>query len=156
MCSGLRDIFIQHVGHSYRPVSLLNVLSKILERTVHGQLIQYLEKKGLLFEYQSGFRSGYSTDTCLINLTDHIRTEISKGNMVGMVMIDLRKAFDTVDFDVLLSKLKIMGVGSLDWFRSYLTGRRQCVSVDGIDSDFLEIGCGVPQGSILGPMLFLC
>ena len=77
--------------------------------------------------------------------------------MVGMVLIDLRKAFDTVDFDVLLSKLKIMGVGSLDWFRSYLTGRRQCVSsVDGIDSDFLEIGCGVPQGSILGPMLFLC
>ena len=76
--------------------------------------------------------------------------------MVGMVMIDLRKAFDTVDFDVLLSKLKIMGVGSLDWFRSYLTGRRQCVSADVIDSEFLEIGCGVPQGSILGPMLFQC
>ena len=73
-----------------------------------------------------------------------------------MVMIDLRKAFDTVDFDVLLAKLKIMGVKNTDWFRSYLTGRRQCVSVGGIESDFLDMECGVPQGSILGPILFLC
>ena len=141
---------------NYRPVSILNVLSKILERTVHGQLVGYLEKKGILFDYQSGFRSGFSTDTCLINLSDHERSEISKGNFVGMVMIDLRKAFDTVDFDILLSKLKGMGVGNIDWYRSYLTGRRQCVTVNGIESSFLDMECGVPQGSILGPILFLC
>ena len=124
---------------NYRPVSILNVLSKVLERTVHRQLVNYLEKKGIIFDYQSGFRSGFSTDTCLINLSDHVRSEISKGNFVGMVMIDLRKAFDTVDFDVLLAKLKIMGVKNTDWFRSYLTGRRQCVSVGGIESDFLDM-----------------
>ena len=73
-----------------------------------------------------------------------------------MVMIDLKKAFDTVDFNILLSKLKTMGVGNTDWFHSYLTGRRQCVSVGGTESNFLDIECGVPQGSILGPILFLC
>ena len=141
---------------NYRPVSILNILSKVLERTVHTQLVGYLEKKDIIFDYQSGFRSGFSTDTCLINLSDHVRSEISKGNFVGMVMIDLRKAFDTVDFNILLSKLKTMGVGNTDWFRSYLTGRRQCVSVGGTESNFLDIECGVPQGSILGPILFLC
>jgi len=141
---------------NYRPVSVLNSLSKILERTVHRQLVRYLESKKILFDNQSGFRSGFSTDTCLVNLTDYVRSEISRGNLVGMVMIDLRKAFDTVDFDILLMKLKSMGVKSTDWFRSYLTGRRQCVNVDGVDSDFLDVFCGVPQGSILGPTLFLC
>ena len=90
-----------------------------------------------------------------MNLTDHIKNETSKGNVTGMVMIDLQKAFDTCDHSILLQKLKCMGVAS-HWFRSYLSGRRQCVGVEGTMSPFLDITCGVPQGSILGPTLFLC
>ena len=79
---------------NYRPVSILPVLSKILERAVNGQLNDYLTRKNLLYEFQSGFRKGFSTDTCLVNLCDHIKTEMDKGNYTGMVMIDLQKAFD--------------------------------------------------------------
>ena len=140
---------------NYRPVSILNVLSKILERAVHSQLGEYLEKRDLLFENQSGFRGGYSTDSSLIGLTDYIKGEMGKGNMVGMVLIDLQKAFDTVDHSILLDKLRAMGASSVSWFESYLSGRTQCVEVNDTRSEFLDVTCGVPQGSILGPQLFL-
>ena len=140
---------------NYRPVSILPVLSKILEQAVNGQLCSFLNLNGILFEFQSGFRGKYSTDTCLVNLTDHIRSETAKGNVTGMVMIDLQKAFDTCDHSVLLQKLDCMGIEP-DWFRSYLSGRRQGVKVGDTISSFLDVTCGVPQGSILGPTLFLC
>jgi hypothetical protein len=108
---------------NYIPISVLSVMSTILERAVHGQLSAYLSERGLLYEYQSGFRGKYSTDTCLINLTDYIRSELSQGKLVGMALIDLRKAFDTVDHGLLCEKLEVMGVGSLGWFRSYLGER---------------------------------
>ena len=140
---------------NYRPMSILNVLSKVLERAVHTQLSQYLEKRDLLFLNQSGFRGGFSTDTSLIGLSDFVKKEIGKGNFVGMVLIDLQKAFDTVDHGILIEKLRAMGVDNIDWFRSYLSDRRQCVDIAGYMSDFLPISCGVPHGSILGPLLFL-
>ena len=140
---------------NYRPVSILCVLSKILERAVNTQLNEYLEKRGLLFENQSGFRNGYSTDSCLIGLTDYVKSEMSRGNLVGMVLIDLCKAFDTVDHSILIEKLRAIGVSSTAWFESYMMDRKQCVQVDSVFSDPLAVSCGVPQSSILGPQLFL-
>ena len=99
------------------------MLSKILERAAHYQLSSYRAKRGLLLENQSGFRGGYSTDSCLIGLSDFIKGEIGRGNMVGMVLIDLQKAFDTVDHVILEEKLEAIGVSSTAWFESYLDDR---------------------------------
>ena len=128
---------------NYRPVSILPVLSKVLEKGVNSQLRDYLESGDILFEFQSGFCGKFLTDTCLINLTDQIKNETSKGNVTGVVMIDLQKAFDTCDHSILLRKLEHMGVAS-HWFRSYLSGRRQCVQVEGTVSPFQDVTCGVP------------
>ena len=141
---------------NYRPVSILPIVSKILERAVYNQIVGYLDKNNLLYENQSGFRKAYSTDTCLINLTDQIKLDISKGLYVGMVMIDLQKAFDTVDHEILCKKLKSMGINSIEWFESYLGERNQVVEANDTLSEAGIVNCGVPQGSILGPLLFLC
>ena len=141
---------------NYRPVSILNAVSKILEKAVYIQLEQFLVDNNLLYEHQSGFRSSFSTDSCLIHLFDHIKTQSSRGLYTGMVMLDLQKAFDTVNHDILCNKLSLMGLESVEWFRSYLSERKQVVKVDNATSHPLEITCGVPQGSILGPLLFLC
>ena len=141
---------------NYRPVSVLCIISKILEKAVHSQLDQYLNKNKILYSHQSGFRKGHSTDTCLINLMDYIHKGISEGDYVGMVLLDLQKAFDTVDHSILCEKFKLMGVGCVQWFKSYLSNRKQIVTVNNSQSISGIVTCGVPQGSILGPLLFLC
>ena len=97
---------------------MLSVVSKILERAVYTQLEDNLVKKKLLFDFQSGFRSNFSTDSCLTYLTDYIKTQTSKGLYTEMLMLDLPKAFDTVDHNILCKKLKAMGIKSVDWFLS--------------------------------------
>jgi len=140
---------------NYRPVSVLSNVSKILEKSVYTQIETYLNTKNLIYQYQSGFRQNFSTNTCLIHLTDYIKTEIAKGNYVGLVALDVQKAFDCVNHDILCKKLELMGIEST-WFQSYLSNRSQIVNVNGVNSDPQDIVCGVPQGSLLGPLLYLC
>jgi ribonuclease P/MRP protein subunit RPP40 len=111
----------------------------------------------LLYEFQSGFRSSHSTDTSLIHLLDYIKIQQDKGNYTGMVLLDLQKAFDTVDHHILMIKLKALGFDepTIAWFQSYLNGRLQAVEIGGTLSTPASVLCGVPQGSILGPLLFL-
>ena len=143
--------------NNYRPISVLPILSKLLERFVHTHLSSFLEENNLLTIVQSGFRRLHSTLTSLIHVTDKWLRNIEKGLVTGVVFIDLRKAFDTVDFSILEKKLHGYGVQGteLQWFSSYLQGRTQVVSIDGELSEPLPVTVGVPQGSILGPLLFL-
>ena len=142
---------------NYRPISLLPLVSKIVEKVIHQQVQEYLDKNKTLYQFQSGFRRNYSTDTCLSYLHDKILTGFDKNLITGLIAIDLQKAFDTIDHCVLLRKMKIIGFSDnvINWFRSYLSNRVFYVSVDNCLSDPGKIGCGVPQGSILGPLLFL-
>ncbi|XP_071954198.1 uncharacterized protein [Antedon mediterranea] len=131
---------------NYRPVSILSAVSKIIERIMYNQLMSYLNDQSLLYTYQSGFRPSFSTETCLIHLSDSVRNGWDKGKMTGMIIIDLQKAFDTVDHDILLYKLKAMGFTSLSlsWMQSYLHRRSQVVDIKGTKSTFLDVKCGVP------------
>ena len=144
------------VVSNFRPISILPIISKLLERAVYVQVEEHFRENNILYDFQSGFRGSFSTDTCLIHLSDHIRTQMSLGNYTGMVLLDLQKAFDTVDHVILCKKLQAMGIGSVEWFQSYLSNRQQIVSVNKAESKPLGLTCGVPQGSLLGPLLFLC
>ena len=146
----------QDCRDNYRPVSVLSILSKVCEKHVAAFFMDYLVKTGLLYELQSAFRAEHSTECALINLTDHILFNLDEDNLSGMVFVGFRKAFDVVDHQLLLTKLRLYRVSdpSLSWFESYLSGRQQFVSVDGQRSDYLLIKQGVPQGSVLGPTLF--
>ena len=141
----------------FRPISVLSILSKVCEKHVAASFMDYLVKTGLLYELQSAFRAGHSTESALISLTDQILFNLDEDKLSGMVFVDFRKAFDVVDHQLLLTKLRLYRVSdpSLSWFESYLSGRQQFVSIDGQRTDSLLIKQGVPQGSDLGPARFL-
>ncbi|KAJ8017557.1 hypothetical protein HOLleu_44948 [Holothuria leucospilota] len=141
---------------NYRPISVLPIVSKIIERAVHKALYEYLSKNKLLCDNQSGFRPAHSCETALINMVDTWLENIDKGLYTGIILIDLSKAFDTVNHDILLNKLKVYGCSNhaLTWFTSYLSDRKQSVQIKNMLSKCSDIKIGVPQGSILGPLLF--
>ena len=141
----------------YRPISILPTLSKILEKAVHSQLYQYLVTNDLLTTKQFGFRKGISTESALTNFADEVLLNMERGKLCGAVFLDLTKAFDTVDHGILLSKLSAIGLSgnSLNWFQSYITKRSQRTCCESELSSKLPITHGVPQGSILGPLLFV-
>ena len=142
---------------NYRPISTLPVFSKILERAVHTMVYAYFQENNLLSNHQSGYRPLHSTSTCLIDVTNRILQNIDRGRLTGMIFLDLTKAFDTIDHDVMLNKLLDLGFSdtALVWFRAYLSNRTQSVCVNGVLSDPQSIEFGVPQGSLLGPLLFI-
>lgn len=141
----------------FRPISILPVLSKILEKVVCEQMVGYLESEELLPETQSGFRRGFSTCSALINVIDDMITAKDKGFQSLITALDFSQAFDSVNVDLLLAKLRFYHFddNSVQWFSSYLLERTQQTKVDGRLSPVLPRPVGVPQGSCLGPILFL-
>ena len=109
---------------NYRPVSVLTSISKVLEKAVHCQVEGYCNANNIIFPMQSGFRKSFSTDSCLIYFHDYIRDEISKGKLVGMALLDVQKAFDSVNHEMLCEKIRLAGIEP-DWFISYLAARKQ-------------------------------
>jgi hypothetical protein len=143
---------------SYRPISNLSIISKLFERLVAKQLTSFLEQHHLLPPYQSGFRRGFSTETATAKVLSDLLDAVDRGDTALLALLDLSAAFDTVDHDVLLERLsRSFGVSgdALERFRSYLSGRSQYVRCGGDISDVADVICGVPQGSVLGPILFI-
>ena len=144
--------------NNYRPISVLPLVSKIMEYAIQVLFLAFLTEHDLLSDYQSGFRKTHSTETAVVYLTDYILEHMGRQMITGALFIDLKKAFDLVDHECLLFKLEeYCGVrgSSLDWFRNYLTTRTQRVQFKNDISSTRAICFGVPQGSILGPLLFV-
>ena len=140
----------------YRPISLPISLSKVLEKAMYLRVCSFLERFGLLFRNQFGFRSRRCTIDAIAKISEKIRFAESNASCCA-IFLDLKKAFDTIDHDILLQKLDQIGIRGKanDWFRSYLNNRSQYVEVNQVTSHKKQVKCGVPQGSILGPLLFL-
>ena len=143
--------------NNYHPVSLLCTLSKVFEKVMYSRLLNFLEKHNIIVKNQFGFRRLHSSYMALMFMMGKITAAMDNGDYVIGIFLDFSKAFDTVNHDILLEKLCHYGIreNTLEWFKSYLTNRRQFVTYNGMVSKTKCITCCVPQGSILGPLLFL-
>ena len=143
---------------NYRSISLLSVFDKIIEKLIYKRVQSFLSKHNVLYKYQYGFRTNFSTTHALLDVLNYIYTALDEGKYVFGIYIDLKKAFDTVNHNILLTKLEYYSIRglALKWFTSYLNNRLQFVSTNGITSNIKRLGnYGVPQGSVLGSLLFL-
>ena len=142
---------------NYRPISNLSSISQVFEKLVCKQLLSFVEKHKILNECQFGFRKGHSTEHAIAEITDNLKSSIDNNLITCGVFLDFSKAFDTVNHAILLQKLEQYGVRGLPlkWFDSYLSNRKQYVSIQKAKLSEQTIICGVPQGSSLGPLHFL-
>ena len=142
---------------NYRPISIVSFFAKVFEKLLYKYLLNFLDDNNILYNYQFGFREKHSTQQAILALVEKITDAWETGDIIIGVFLDLKKAFDTVPHDILLKKLHAYGIRgkALELLKSYLTHRSQYVIYDGKQSSTLPINCGVPQGSILGPLLFI-
>ncbi|RVE45163.1 hypothetical protein evm_010186 [Chilo suppressalis] len=140
----------------YRPISILPFLSKVLEKLVYRQLIVFLNQNQLLNPYQSGFRTGHSTSTALVKIADDIRHGMEERKLTLLTLLDFTNTFNSIDFDILLAILRSLNISPMviDWFQSYLLGRRQRIRIEENFSAWCVIDAGVPQAGVLSPLLF--
>ena len=142
---------------NYRPISLLSNINKIYEKLMYSRLYNFLNLHNCIYDLQFGFRGKHSTNHALLSLTENICDALDNYNFACGIFIDLQKAFATVDHSILLDKQNHYGIRGKanDWFKSYLRTRKQYVSIRGFESKTENMEFGVPQGSVLGPLLFL-
>ena len=142
---------------NFRPISLLPLISKVIERIVYNQVDNFLLQNNILYNYQSGFKKNNSTDLCLSFLDGKILKGFDKGLFKRMILMHLQKAFDIINSEILPGKLHAIGFSerTVEWFKSYLLDRAFKVNTNNHFSDLSKISFGAPQGSILGPLLFL-
>ena len=142
---------------NYRPLSLLPSISKIFEKIVYKQIYKHFQEFDLFFDSQYGFREGHSCELAAIEFVEYLKSEIEKKHIPISIFLDLSRAFDNVNHEILIEKMNRYGITGVElkWFKSYLTNRKSFVVYGDAKSSTLNLIKGVPQGSILGPLLFL-